>query len=239
MKTSALSSFGVSPSQNEFSASLMVSPLTPSSSAKIDTLDHTRYPTNTSYQSIDMEHGHGHSFSHSHDHSFSHGHDHDHDHHSHEYDDLLKHHSFARSECNETTSLRSFNEDYGHSHNHGHSHGHGKHADGVMRNSSIIAFWGALMVHSTVEGLGIGVTSDVEQFAIVFAILIHKVFESLALSGTLFDSKLTWTTKLVLFGSFCLSIPIGAVVGAVLKSDDAGNSLFSGIITGFASGSFM
>lgn len=217
-----------------------VSPLTPDHGH-----DHVHYAsttnttTCTSTSTKDVERGIS-SDSYHHDH-----HDHDHDHHSHEYDDLIKRHSFARSDCDEVASLKSFTEDVSqhavHGHNHGHSHGHGGGgADGGnMRSSSIIAFWGALMVHSTVEGLGIGVTADVEQFAIVFAILIHKVFESLALSGTLFDSKLCWTMKLVLFGSFCLSIPTGAVVGAVLKSNDAGNSLFSGIITGVASGSFM
>lgn len=231
-------SFGVtSPRSDSCNSATILSPMSSSHIAKGDRYHNSYYPYNGGYHSGDVEFGHDHSVSHSHEHSQSY--DHSHDHNAHEYDALLKPSSFARSECKETASLKCFSEDFTFGHNHSHSHNHSKRASGAMRNSSIVAFWGALMVHSTVEGLGIGVSSDVEQFAIVCAILIHKIFESLALSGPLFESKLTWTMKLVFFGSFCLSIPIGAVVGAILKSNDTGNSLFLGVITGVASGSFM
>jgi zinc transporter ZupT len=104
--------------------------------------------------------------------------------------------------------------------------------------SSAITFWGALMVHSTLEGFGIGVTSSVQQAAIVFAITIHKGFESLALVGALADSKISFTLYCFLYGIFCCSVPAGAILGALLKSSSA-NSHFAGIITGLASGSFM
>lgn len=147
---------------------------------------------------------------------------------------------------------------HSHDHNHGdehrplkqpsprmqsaHSHGGHTHADigrpGLkITLTGAYTLWAALMVHSTLEGFGVGVTSSVQQGAIVFAILIHKGFESLALNAALLEGGVPYPVYLLLYGSFCLSIPVGAMAGALLKSN--GNSAFSGIITGLASGSFM
>jgi zinc transporter ZupT len=186
------------------------------------------HPTKFVPSKIDEEADMGHS--HSVDDGHSHGAGCDHDH-GHEHGSYQNDHSHA----DESTPLTSKNTHKGHSHGHAHGHlGEG----GQITVSSAITFWGALMVHSTLEGFGIGVTSSVQQAAIVFAILIHKGFESLALSGALLDSKMSFSLYCFLYGIFCCSVPFGAILGALLKSNSA-NSPFSGIITGLASGSFM
>ena len=190
------------------------------------------HPSKFIVSKIDEEADMGHS--HSIDNGHSHGEccDHDQHNHGHEHGSYQNDHSHA----DETTPLASKNTTQkGHSHAHAHGHlGEG----GQITISSAITFWGALMVHSTLEGFGIGVTSSVQQAAIVFAILIHKGFESLALSGALLDSKMSFSLYCLLYGIFCCSVPTGAILGALLKSNSA-NSPFSGIITGLASGSFM
>jgi zinc transporter ZupT len=138
---------------------------------------------------------------------------------------------------------------HGHFHNHSHSHSHAHdHSFGGDGNdlggkksisfSSAITLWAALMVHSTLEGFGVGVTSSVEQLTIVFAILIHKGFESIALSSALLDSGMSWHLYIVLYLVFCLTIPAGALLGSLLRSG-SGSSTFAGIVTALAAGSFM
>lgn len=162
---------------------------------------------------------------HDHEHGHSHGNDHQHE----PKKDVESAPLLLRGHSDEQR---------GYSHSHGHSHDHTGEKKGLkITQTGAYTLWAALMVHSTLEGFGVGVTSSVQQGAIVFAILIHKGFESLALNSALLEAKIPYPMYLLLYGIFCLSIPVGAMVGALLKT--SGSSVFSGVITGLASGSFM
>jgi zinc transporter ZupT len=169
----------------------------------------------TKYGAVDSGSGHSHD---------AHGHSHD----AHE-------HGSESADVMEVTPLVLGGAQDGHSH--GHSHGHHPGKGMKITQTGAYTLWAALMVHSTLEGFGVGVASSVQQGAIVFAILIHKGFESLALNSALLEGNVPYPMYLLLYGIFCMSIPVGAISGALLKSN--GNSVFSGIITGLASGSFM
>ena len=162
------------------------------------------------------------------------GHDHEHGH--------GHHHEEPRQEVEVAPLLHrgqsSEERSHSYSHSHGHSHDHRGDKKGLkITQTGAYTLWVALMVHSTLEGFGVGVTSSVQQGAIVFAILIHKGFESLALNSALLEAQIPYPVYLLLYGIFCLSIPVGAMAGAILKT--SGSSAFSGVITGLASGSFM
>lgn len=106
-------------------------------------------------------------------------------------------------------------------------------------NAAIISLWLALVMHSIMEGFGIGVTSNpLKQSTLVIAVLIHKGFASLALASALLESGMDNQKFTSFFLIFSLASPVGAV-SACLVSTSGSSSIVSGIVTGLASGSFM
>ena len=100
------------------------------------------------------------------------------------------------------------------------------------------SFWLALVVHSVMEGFAVGVSGNVVQaLAILLAIVIHKVFASIALASALIDSQLGKTKFTILYGTYSFASPMGAMVAAIVSVGDS--STVPGIITGLAAGSFM
>lgn len=105
----------------------------------------------------------------------------------------------------------------------------------------------ALVIHSTMEGLGIGAAdSYISQISVVFAILIHKIFESIALAGILIDGKVNFLRSRVMFTVFALATPTGALCTAFMQSyiessgdNDTTGKILDGVVTALAAGSFM
>jgi zinc transporter ZupT len=144
-------------------------------------------------------------------------------------------------------------------HDHSHSHSHSHSPSKSSPSSSLKTFWIALVIHSTMEGLGIGAAdSFISQVSVVFAILIHKVFESIALAGLLAEGGREGSAGRVvsslqsrmMFGIFALATPLGALCTALIQSyiESSSSSLSSGltagkildgVVTALASGSFM
>ena len=145
----------------------------------------------------------------------------------------------------------SFSHDHSHSHSHGHNHGHQndgsrqkqeRKRSGSVQTTTAAAstsLWLALVMHSLMEGFGIGVTSNpLKQTTLVLAVLIHKGFASLALASALLESGMEYGTFLTFFLTFSFASPLGAFV-ACLVSLEGGSTVLQGIVTGLASGSFM
>jgi zinc transporter ZupT len=117
------------------------------------------------------------------------------------------------------------------------------------------------VIHSTMEGLGIGAAdSYISQISVVFAILIHKIFESIALAGLLMDGKVSLLQSRIMFTVFALATPTGALCTALLQSyieanavaaaaaaaegsneavEDLTGKVLDGVVTALAAGSFM
>lgn len=173
-----------------------------------------------------------------------HDHSHDHIHKANSHDHS---HGHGHQSMREVTSKPQI--DTTNIGSHSHSHAHGLTVSPNKTHTDMFAatytFWIALVVHATMEGFGIGVADTlIEQLTLVVAILIHKVFESIALAGLLIDGKLPSHQAVWMYGVFVLATPTGAVLSAVIEyyvvanGDDA-SKLVSGVITGMAAGSFM
>jgi zinc transporter ZupT len=108
----------------------------------------------------------------------------------------------------------------------------------IIPSAGAYSFWLALVVHSVMEGFAVGVSGNfVQQLAIVLAIVVHKIFASMALTTALIDSQQSNNTFFCLYGIYAIASPAGAIVAAMLTIGDS--STVPGIITGLAAGSFM
>jgi zinc transporter ZupT len=193
-----------------------------------------------------------------HDHSHQHGHQHEHSHHQHGH--RHSHQHAASPSLNHPEEQKEVDDYLTFDHSHGHSHG-GAHlrkpldtssssrsgslggsSKGSGRTTTAAAsssLWLALVVHSLMEGFGIGVTSNpLKQTTLVLAVLIHKGFASLALASALLESGMEYNTFLTFFLTFACASPLGAVLASVVQAE-GGSSVLSGVVTGLASGSFM
>lgn len=149
--------------------------------------------------------------------------------------------------ASEPLSLQLHNHSHSHSHGHHHNHGPSSPVKTPSNTASIQAFWMALVIHSTMEGLGIGAAdSYISQISVVFAILIHKIFESIALAGILIDGKVDILQSRIMFLIFALATPTGALCTAFMQSyiESSGTSnstgkILDGVVTALAAGSFM
>ena len=141
---------------------------------------------------------------------------------------------------------KTCNDDHSHHHNHSHHHestdkAHNlkKRRNSITTTAASTSLWLALVMHSIMEGIGIGVTDNaLKQSTLVVAILIHKGFASMALASALLESGLGYQSFLAYFLAFALASPAGAV-GACFISTQNHSTVLSGLVTGLASGSFM
>eukprot|EP00388_Colpodella_angusta_P012848 GDKJ01032443.1.p1 GENE.GDKJ01032443.1~~GDKJ01032443.1.p1 ORF type:complete len:625 (-),score=123.53 GDKJ01032443.1:60-1934(-) len=135
-----------------------------------------------------------------------------------------------------------------HHHNNAHSdnelggaHDHG--AEAIIKQTSpalAVTLFAAFAAHSTMEGLGLGVSAGSSMHTVAGAILGHKILEGFALGTTLSQSA-SPRVLLIYACLFSLMTPIGIVFGAWI-SNGAGavstKGVLSGISMGIASGTF-
>ena len=104
--------------------------------------------------------------------------------------------------------------------------------------SSVLLLCVALIVHSVVEGVGIGM-SNTESGSILMAIAtgLHKSIAGFALGSSLSQSSLERITAITLAITFASATPLGIFVGEIVN-----NSLppvFDGVLKALAAGMFL
>ena len=98
----------------------------------------------------------------------------------------------------------------------------------------------ALVGHSIIDGLSVGVFSEVQQMVILaLSVLIHKIPVSYTL-GMTFQSagiKKTSCIAVAIFVSFILASPIGLILGSMISKSEL--TLVLVIIQSIAAGTFV
>lgn len=152
----------------------------------------------------------------------------------------------------------------GHDHGHGHGHSHGTDYDAIPDKVSLqslstdgtpvkksifgdssskmtiptISLYIIMDVHSTIEGLALGVLNKWSGLIAIFcAIVGHKPVEAFALSLIILKDKPTKVLFWILVIFYTLCSPIGLVVGIFL--DELDSPLTLGLIAAFSAGTFL
>ena len=152
----------------------------------------------------------------------------------------------------------------GHDHGHGHGHGHGADYDAIPDKVSLqslnsgeaptqkslfgtsnsnftvptISLYLIMDVHSTIEGLALGVLDKWSSLIAIFcAIVGHKPVEAFALSLILLKDKPTKWLFWILVVIYTLCSPIGLAVGLFLEG--LKSKLTLGLIAAFSAGTFL
>jgi zinc transporter ZupT len=112
----------------------------------------------------------------------------------------------------------------------------------VVKNASVAGFAAlvALLVHSCIEGLASGATSDPDQaFAITLAIMCHKFFAAFGLGSSLLPLKEEGRTVAWLASNlaFCAATPLCMGIGAALEAGLEGTAV--AVVTALAAGSLL
>lgn len=138
----------------------------------------------------------------------------------------------------------------------GDGHGHGGHPHGapqealtgqsfasnVVKNASVagLAALVALLVHSCIEGLASGATSDPDQaFAITLAIMCHKFFAAFGLGSSLLPLRDEGRTCMWISSAlaFCAATPVCMAIGAIAEQGLEGTAVAT--VTALAAGSLL
>jgi len=143
----------------------------------------------------------------------------------------------------------------------GHGHGHGENvkdieggggsqasltgrsfSSNVVKNASVAGFAAlvALLVHSCIEGLASGATSDPDQaVAITVAIMCHKFFAAFGLGSSLLPLKYEGRTCAWLASNlaFSAATPLCMAIGAALEHGLEGTAV--AVVTALAAGSLL
>jgi len=112
----------------------------------------------------------------------------------------------------------------------------------VAKNATVASYATliALVIHSSIEGIAAGATSDPDDaFAIVLAIICHKGFAAFALGSTTLPLRsqgkaFLWAASLLIF---CAATPLAMIIGAALQSNLEGTAVAS--VTCAAAGSLL
>lgn len=112
----------------------------------------------------------------------------------------------------------------------------------VVKNASVAGFaaLGALLVHSCIEGLASGATTDPDQaFAITIAIMCHKFFAAFGLGSSLLPLKdegrtFAWIASNL---AFCAATPVCMAIGAIAAQGLEGTAV--AVVTAIAAGSLL
>lgn len=97
-----------------------------------------------------------------------------------------------------------------------------------------------LSVHGFFAGAALGLTSSLGLAFILFvAILAHKWAASFSLSIYINKTSLKTVTRIILFATFSLMLPLGVIFGDVVNKDYLSNPLLQPIFTSIASGTFI
>ena len=128
-------------------------------------------------------------------------------------------------------------------HDHSHGHGHSHMGDIFSENITLrsILLFLALSIHSVFEGLAMGLQKDVPKLLNLFAaVLVHECMVSFAIGVNLYKNTMKTANVIKLLVVFCLTIPVGMMIGLGIGSVDSfGADIISGIIQGLAAGTFL
>jgi zinc transporter 1/2/3 len=100
----------------------------------------------------------------------------------------------------------------------------------------------ALSIHSILEGLAIGISSNkAEVFSTTMAVLAHKAFASYALGSSMVASEMKETHFYVLVSVFTFCSVLGIFLGMVFEEVNITNknSSATGIIQAMVAGTFL
>lgn len=130
-----------------------------------------------------------------------------------------------------------------HEHTHENVHHHHLVIDG---KSMLLPFILALVfsIHSFIEGLALGVKTELDAGAlsIFIAIVSHKFVEAVTVGSNFVKEDVNLAKALPVLLVYCLMTPLGIVVGMIVTStlESGGTSVVvQGIFQAFASGSFV
>jgi zinc transporter 1/2/3 len=123
-------------------------------------------------------------------------------------------------------------------------HHHQEHVAEHMHGSllSAIILLCALSIHSILEGLAIGISSNkAEVFSTTMAVLAHKAFASYALGSSMVASEMKETHFYVLVSVFTFCSVLGIFLGMVFEEVNITNknSSATGIIQAMVAGTFL
>ena len=100
-----------------------------------------------------------------------------------------------------------------------------------------------LSVHSLLEGIAIGLQSEVQNAVALFvAVLLHKSLMAFSMGTNLVQSKQTFRKIIAASLIFALASPIGIAIGLIVKSsggDDSHTKFVNAILQAIATGTFL
>ena len=106
--------------------------------------------------------------------------------------------------------------------------------------STLIAFGLAIIIHSLLDGLAIGVFDELSEITVLaVSVLIHRIPVACTVGTTFLSNGQPWNamSSLILFVMFIISSPIGIVIGTVVGS--SGNALTLSILQALSGGTFI
>mmetsp|Transcript_26057 Transcript_26057/g.38527 ORF Transcript_26057/g.38527 Transcript_26057/m.38527 type:complete len:337 (-) Transcript_26057:223-1233(-) len=146
----------------------------------------------------------------------------------------------SNQQSNMITFLPPSTENIHHDHHH-HEHHIFQHLHGSLLASGVLL--SALSIHSLLEGLAIGISSDESSMiSIMSAILAHKAFAAYALGSSMVASEVKRSHFVVLGNIFAISSPLGIIIGILLlegSRDSAEGGIFTAVIKSMVAGTFL
>jgi zinc transporter 1/2/3 len=113
------------------------------------------------------------------------------------------------------------------------------HHQGSNNNFAILATI-MLSIHSFLEGSALGVSGSILMSILIFlAILGHKWAASFALAIQINKSNLSLQTRVLLFTTFALMLPLGVIFGSLSRQYLTNYPLIQPIFTALAAGTFL
>jgi zinc transporter 1/2/3 len=105
-------------------------------------------------------------------------------------------------------------------------------------NAATISLYLIMCVHSSIEGLALGVLSEWSEIIAVFcAIVAHKPVEGFALSLIILKTKPQLWVFVAMISFYVILCPVGEIIGIVLREN--ASPLALGLIEAFSSGAFV
>jgi zinc transporter 1/2/3 len=94
-----------------------------------------------------------------------------------------------------------------------------------------------LDIHSVIAGITAGL--NIHDFGILFAIALHKTVAAFALGSTLVNASVTRFRYVIFCATFCVSTPVGIMVGVGLEGDIDPEGATLGVMYAVVGGTFM
>ena len=110
----------------------------------------------------------------------------------------------------------------------------------AIPKGGLVTFGVALFFHSFIDGLTIGVFSDISQLSIIgISVVIHKIPVAFTLGFTFAKSRQTlqmWSTRIIC-AMYIIASPLGVIAGAVISENTYDLALL--IIQALSAGTFV